>query len=499
MSKTMFICSTQHQVVNLVPAITEEVDYIVIFTTKTAYDWSRNLQPVLDKRNIKYEIVPVQLDTETDIGQFSECIKNELDKYKDREILLNSGGGQKPWAMAVMKVFIESDNDSLRVVYTEANTRQLVFISKDMRSELKDYSIDLSLEEILTIYGYTFWVSSNAEEAKTQNINLKNINEDISFSKAIKNSAFACGFLFSSEAFRKAFFPSMIKDDQTVFNGFELKTKIQGIIKHCRPHLETLKPVYCKGQHPEELLKKIESEKMSTDDLKKILRQFYSQPKYDQFWKPVKNFMIEKAIENLSAEYQNPLNNGIKYNEAEENELIDCFTQLDGQIEFEESLIKSVRYPFKNGEFFEKMVLSEVLKFYETDAGKKYINEIWINVRTQKKENPTSKNEAEYDIVIVSNFGTLILLEIKSAKFDNHTAKGQERDVLKKSGPYGKAIMIGPLLSEMKPFNEENARKDRYPYLSIMLYDQYVKIQAAGLEYWCLDEVAEKLKNMINQ
>ena len=59
MTKTMFICSTQNQVVNLVPAITEKVENIVIFTTETAKNWTKNLINFLKKRNVKYRNVDV--------------------------------------------------------------------------------------------------------------------------------------------------------------------------------------------------------------------------------------------------------------------------------------------------------------------------------------------------------------------------------------------------------------------------------------------------------
>ncbi len=89
------------------------------------------------------------------------------------------------------------------------------------------------------------------------------------------------------------------------------------------------------------------------------------------------------------------------------------------------------------------------------------------------------------------------MLESKSAKFENKIAKGQERDVFQKSGPYGRATITGPLLKKVKSIKIPEERKEKFPYIANALVAQAEKVESAGLQYWCLDEITEKLEKLL--
>jgi hypothetical protein len=63
------------------------------------------------------------------------------------------------------------------------------------------------------------------------------------------------------------------------------------------------------------------------------------------------------------------------------------------------------------------------------------IAEIYHSVKT-KKLNSSEKHYAEHDIVIVTKFGTLILIELKTYEFSGDLAQAQQGLAYKKSGPY---------------------------------------------------------------
>lgn len=142
------------------------------------------------------------------------------------------------------------------------------------------------------------------------------------------------------------------------------------------------------------------------------------------------------------------------------------------------------------------MVLSQIQHLATTEMWQN-IHEIWFNVMTQKGNQNAGNYETEYDIVIVTKFGTLMLLESKSAKFENKVSKGQEMDVFQKSGPYGRAIIIGPLLKAIKQIQDSLQRKKTFPYVAESLVNQAQKVENTGLQYWCFDEITEKLEKLL--
>ncbi len=58
---------------------------------------------------------------------------------------------------------------------------------------------------------------------------------------------------------------------------------------------------------------------------------------------------------------------------------------------------------------------------------------------TQEKCTVSDKHDAEYDLVIVTSYKTLLLVEMKSGEFETDTARGKEHGAYQKSGPYGKS------------------------------------------------------------
>ncbi len=79
------------------------------------------------------------------------------------------------------------------------------------------------------------------------------------------------------------------------------------------------------------------------------------------------------------------------------------------------------------------MILST--KHTEDNQLRNSIAEIYHSVKT-KKLNSSEKHDAEHDIVIVTKFGTLILIELKTYEFSGDLAQAQQGLAYKKSGPY---------------------------------------------------------------
>lgn len=499
MTKTMLICSTNNQVVNLVPAITEKVDKIIIFTTEHAkkVGWTKNLIPILKKRNFHVNDVPVSDETESNVQLFTELIKKEMKKVEENEILLNVGGGQKTFTMAMMKAYADLPDANSKVVYTEANKKLLFFISKEMKTTSKPYKIDLGLEEIIRLYGYSFF-----NKSKTKN---PNFNATKSFSKEYykKQSPAAITLKYlkkEKSLLQEIFYRCIMNESHEPVERNNMEDSIKKKLEEIKPSLQDLDIKYDMGYSPEEIkikIKELKKKPHGIDSALKLLENVYADFVYDKFWNAVKKEIIKNVknelyINNVKVR-QNP------YSTKEQDELKQIFKDIRGnaEIKFDDNGFlrnNNVKFDKKYGDLFEEMVFTEVLELQDKECWQN-IHEIWLNVFTQKGfDEKDATPEAEYDIVIVTKFGTLILIESKSAKFDNKVAKGQERDAFQKSGPYGKAVIAGPLLKNIKSVTDKKEIEKKYPFISNALIAQAEKVERAGMKYWCIDEIAEKLE-----
>lgn len=148
------------------------------------------------------------------------------------------------------------------------------------------------------------------------------------------------------------------------------------------------------------------------------------------------------------------------------------------------------------GGLFEKLVLSKVLKSIEgNDELKKNIKEIYTTVKTVKNEGDITKNsfESEYDVVLVTTKGTLLILEVKSGKYDGDTVKGKEYGAISKSGPYGRSAIVGPLINR---FIDKNGNS-KVEYVSSTIINHENVCQNTGIKYIRFDNIEESIKSLI--
>lgn len=508
--KIMFCFSTQNQAVNLIPALMENVNKMVVFSTKKAkQDWTENFKKVLAGRDIKLldeDDVSIE-KCEQNVKELVITIMKYVKKYEDHEILLNIGGGQKIFTLAFTEVFRNSEQANIRMVYSEANTCQLYSIKKNLdQSHNERYRVNLSLEEILKFNGYEL------TEEKEDDLNWL-ITEEVDgvlkiTDKVMKNGIYVVAdkhneYLKNDRLYQELFYKRVMKEDlsgeisyQDLIHGEGFKN----IVEQYRPNTDPKQYTWTNR-----VLKKLEqiqkeAGKITEKNKEKTL---------EEIKKLADSIISPNTIGNNLKMYCNDLTNELKHNilqnnvvaksrsfsEDEKNKVKTMFDDVlfDGNHLNKYSLPEA-----SNGEFFEKMVTAEVCKLKDDPEAWQNIHEIWRNVKTKKIGNENQGNDAEYDVVIVTKFGTLILIEVKSAVFDNKIAKGQERDVFKKSGPYGKATIVGPLLREMLNTKAEE-RKEKYPFVTKTFYAQAEKVESAGMTYWCFDEICKKLKNELGK
>lgn len=137
------------------------------------------------------------------------------------------------------------------------------------------------------------------------------------------------------------------------------------------------------------------------------------------------------------------------------------------------------------GSFFEKMVLAQIMNILEKDNElKQRVTKVYTSVKTLKLQSEKGEIESEYDIVILTNYGTLIILEVKTGVYNGDHAKGKEYGAITKSGPYGKSVIVGPLVSRLKSQNDKLSSHKKV-------------CEQIGIPYLQFDELHKGLKKLL--
>ncbi len=218
------------------------------------------------------------------------------------------------------------------------------------------------------------------------------------------------------------------------------------------------------------------------------------------------NHIDENSLKSFITEYKNT-KNGLRDLMIETNKTMnesDAITKLQSLKLPNEDAIKTVikwgytknkSTPF--GYILEEMThyLIKQSKYYEDITELK--TKLKINVRLYNDEKISEINNTqidEFDVLLLTKNGKLIVFECKSGSMHPDIAKSTKYSTYAVSGVYGLPILITPLLqSEIPP-------KGTFQNLG----DTYSDIKAsassalrAGLEVWGIDEIATKIEKYI--
>jgi len=141
-------------------------------------------------------------------------------------------------------------------------------------------------------------------------------------------------------------------------------------------------------------------------------------------------------------------------------------------------------------------ILEEITR-YKVEKLSDKIQEIQTNVRLYNEEKIDDINNTqidEFDVLLLTKHGKLIVFECKSGSMHPDIAKSTKYSTYAISGVYGLPILITPLLkNEIPPSFGFKKLGDKYKEIKASV----ASAQRAGLEVWGLDEIEEKLKKYI--
>ena len=151
------------------------------------------------------------------------------------------------------------------------------------------------------------------------------------------------------------------------------------------------------------------------------------------------------------------------------------------------SYLKRFRLESKN-QFPFGYILEEMCFHILYETAVKYSLGIYSSVRTYSSE---AENQLdEFDILILTNQGTILNIECKSGIMDGDVAKSTKYSTYAISGVYGKPTLITPLLE-----TELSNSQPKYPLTKSS--DAIKAARKAGLPIWSIDKIKEELEGVI--
>lgn len=479
----MFCFSTGNQTVNFLPAKQLNIPQVIVATTEK--EKGENLKRVFNTHKITSKFF--------NIGNFSNIhgLKEEFLKETQsiENILWNITGGQKYHTLAMYEAFLErtENNHKDLILYFEANNTK--FYIYDRHKKIIEIPADtyISLDDIFTLY------NTNAYEK------MELFPEPDTLTKMFLDAGKkALDYYEKDETFRKVFFavmrPNPVVDE--IKGGLEKQIKI--FLNSIKPKLSDLKIMRTGYENFEHNINDIFIKLNNCHNLYEIRNTLQpllliTQPQeiYNEYWNAIKRAVIEEINKKIDEKNYPLLNESLSKDKIKTLKL--QIESIGGKIKEDiKGIIKRsdlIAFSMidRNGHLFEWMVAGKIMNIIEEKSNlKSKISQIHLGVKT-KPLKPDAKQDAELDIVITTRFGTTLVFEAKTYDFSGDTIEGKENQTLKKSGPYSKTIIVGPLLKSLEIRTEGEIK---YPfYFDGKIIEQRANAEKHNISYACLDEL----------
>ena len=496
-SHRMFCLSTGNQTVNLVPALQFGIKRAKIFSTEYAETkgLTRRLKKVMEARGIQVdEPVLISHAEEKSMEALVDRLIEEARPHP--KIVWNISGGQKLPTIALHTAFHNRSQAGFRddqVLYLEAKPPETWWFGADSKMYSIRSSCDISLDEVLFLY------DSIADEKvaiypKTE----------AKYSDFLRIADRALEYYLSDDLFREAFFACMKPGFHSPASKNEMDEVMRKALNAVKADLNSLSldikdynnfvdriqeisTVVCLPNHAQRL-------KNALDRIKIIHKP---EEIYKSYWNEIRKRSIDKALMEIEADRVQLNANPIK--DTDFKRLREQLESMGGEIRgdvtsvvYRDSIKFSAIGP--NSALFEWMVAAAVMRAIgENPKIKENISEVHLQCKTKSASDFSAKHDAELDLVVTTRFGTLIILEVKTYDFSGDTAKGKDHSAYRKSGPYGRAVMVGPLIRSF--ITRDSACREPYPpYIDGKIQEQKRTAEQNGISYSYLDGLQQLLE-----
>lgn len=443
----MLCFSTEQNSTNLIPAIQIiEIDTIVIIESSVAETrkWAEGMISVLKKRGKKTDKINLKVGDgsggeDTQIQWVFEKINEYLatNTKSTDTIYWNIGGGLKPLMLAMYQAYIHRDNRADKICYANPfNAKPTIDfvqnINRVQSSSSININLDLNAYEIIETYGLK--IKSADLFYKKNNINLPKTIKDYFKYKEFRNYLFELSKTkyinlskefsldkladFFSDPDRVDFFKKSISDslDDYFTKKNVSKKDIESAYNNTGTSSE-LNYKYFLGEHELKAL---------VDSLKSL---FITKKK--DFYKSLfaRTLNYKSKIETI------PIENTELANELKTS-----------TITVDDALLINLGFG-KASVYFEGILEKRMYEFLK--SGNHKIIEAYSNVKVIRDNN---EEAAQYDVLLVTNHGTVIALEAKTFDFEQKDMDARQFNLEKATSRIGEMYVVLPY--DPEDFNE---------------------------------------------
>ncbi len=511
MKQAQVMISTGDNVVNLMPMLMHEFGECtaVIISSAFASDrrWSANLERVLKKegKRVKIRNIP---DEPPDLAALSEDICNELSCFD--KVYFNISGGKKSQILLVLRIYQQRNRDEDRLIYSDSNPfRLLQFRGLEPEDPYKPrYAV--SMENMLNLKGYT--CQQYEGENRCNKLDIDQLSLPQEHLRKI-NELFLNKPLFAKLMY--SYFSRMeVKVDEKQSDA----DRIRDLVKANRPDLEdcrdALDPVsseqFEKASEAIEGLKEAlgTGSQPTKNDLKTLWGKLKIIPNvkdtYSRYWGAFREKVVGLFMDNLERDDPILIDNKAEIEEILEmcNEWRDREHQLDGKIrhsDVEKLLgLENVRKGFLFEDMFSVLVWDTI-----ESIDKDLLNHLYSNVEIYRLDTEESEDDssgvkqresfAEFDLVLVTAHGTLLVFECKTFGLEGDVVKSKNWSTFSHGGAWSEAMLVTHV--QKKHFDVEDRAKLLFPFSLKAQLSSIQKYTRNNL--WFFNEVEQKLRDKL--
>ncbi len=507
-SRIHVIISTQNNTVNAIPLLMKkefgECSAMILTSSYAKLRrWSDFLINFLNRKNVTYTELPIDQEEKND-KSLCDLLLNELSRYE--EVFFNISGGKKSQILCLMSVYQSRANDNDRLIYLDSNPFKLnVYKNMERIQELTPPKT-LYLEDILNLYGYTYYNDKN--QAEYQKVSPENLGLDPESIRKFNK------YFLEYDDFAEMVYRAFDKVELDIDDKDSRKKIIRKELSNIGPSL-----IECRGlidnslkvnyddvalviKKLKDFLKK-EREKLPSEmQLAELYRNLAvipgSENIYSKYWGAIRNAICDSLLQRL--ESYDP----ILYNQSQKPviaELIACCNDIWGREDGFPDVIthsaarKLLNNGMKTGVLFENMLALLIYDalYVESD---KLDHELYMNVKVYPLERNKDSNtpEVEYDLVLVTDHGTIYSIEAKTFGHSGDIVKSKSFSTGNQGGPYSEVFMVTHV---QKKFQLANGS---YPeFIPAKVISQVNDLKQYVKKAWFFDEVVSEVQKLVSK
>jgi len=412
--------STGQNITNLIPAVQEslKIDNLILLETATAHkhNWSSGISNVLERKKIKTEAIKLDV-IDDNINEIIKIVNTRISGIQEK-IIWNLGGGQKPQQIAIWELFKK----------------------RNLENKIPDIVCYANQDDkgILDIWVY----ENNKVIQKTENIDVKLNAKDIF-------EVFGCQVIRNP---KKIYERNKISDFENILDLFEYKEFREYFFKLPQVSYE----IQRRPLTLEFIIETFQTEQVVVSE---------------KFYDTISNMISKLNSKNLNIITDSETRRRIYMSSIKKTNLLGFFYDLlkkhipHPNIELDNQKLKDLlkknqivinndlmmelsneKYK-KAAEVFEVIIAQRVKNLLETK--KHNVIEAYTNFEIEK----FGRTVAEYDVLCVTNKGTIIALDAKTFNFESKDIDARLYNLEQGSGFYR-------TFSAVFPYDFEDIGKD---------------------------------------